>query len=114
MGMFTRLSNCANRTILYDMYSYVWDIKSIMSMVKSFVQWLGRYARNNLFSSNILSLKKNYPIGRKTFRELVNFQIFFSSLPGFLSKVGTVGELRCASLNDYIKHIIFLPWANSA
>ncbi|XP_061492220.1 protein O-GlcNAcase isoform X3 [Rhineura floridana] len=41
MGMFTRLSNCANRTILYDMYSYVWDIKSIMSMVKSFVQWLG-------------------------------------------------------------------------
>lgn len=40
MGMFTRLSNCANRTILYDMYSYVWDIKSIMSMVKSFVQWL--------------------------------------------------------------------------
>ncbi|XP_028586347.2 protein O-GlcNAcase isoform X2 [Podarcis muralis] len=41
MGMFTRLSNCANRTILYDMYSYVWDIKSIMAMVKSFVQWLG-------------------------------------------------------------------------
>uniref|UniRef100_A0A287CV58 GH84 domain-containing protein n=1 Tax=Ictidomys tridecemlineatus TaxID=43179 RepID=A0A287CV58_ICTTR len=29
------------KTILYDMYSYVWDIKSIMSMVKSFVQWLG-------------------------------------------------------------------------
>lgn len=58
MGMFTRLSNCANRTILYDMYSYVWDIKSIMSMVKSFVQWLGRCTRNNLFSSDILSLKK--------------------------------------------------------
>lgn len=57
MGMFTRLSNCANRTILYDMYSYVWDIKSIMSMVKSFVQWLGRCTRNNLFSSDVLSLK---------------------------------------------------------
>nr|XP_033796207.1 protein O-GlcNAcase isoform X2 [Geotrypetes seraphini] len=41
MTMFTRLSNCPNRAILYDLYSYVWDIKSIISMVKSFVQWLG-------------------------------------------------------------------------
>ncbi|KAG8135720.1 hypothetical protein E2320_008720, partial [Naja naja] len=49
MGMFTRLSNCANRTILYDMYSYVWDIKSIMSMVKSFVQWLD----GRIFSTSV-------------------------------------------------------------
>ncbi|KAM6956446.1 protein O-GlcNAcase [Aplochiton taeniatus] len=39
--MFTRVTNTANRTILYDLYSYIWDIKSIISMVKSFVQWLG-------------------------------------------------------------------------
>ncbi|XP_061084288.1 protein O-GlcNAcase isoform X2 [Conger conger] len=39
--MFTRVSNSANRTILYDLYPYIWDIKSIISMVKSFVQWLG-------------------------------------------------------------------------
>uniref|UniRef100_A0A3P9Q923 protein O-GlcNAcase n=1 Tax=Poecilia reticulata TaxID=8081 RepID=A0A3P9Q923_POERE len=39
--MFTRLSNTANRTILFDLYPYIWDIKSIMSMVKSFVLWLG-------------------------------------------------------------------------
>uniref|UniRef100_A0A3B3B9Q5 protein O-GlcNAcase n=1 Tax=Oryzias melastigma TaxID=30732 RepID=A0A3B3B9Q5_ORYME len=39
--MFTRLSNIANRTILYDLYPYIWDIKSILSMVKSFVLWLG-------------------------------------------------------------------------
>ncbi|XP_068120926.1 protein O-GlcNAcase [Hyperolius riggenbachi] len=39
--MFARLSNCPNRTILYDLYPYVWDIKSIVSIVKSFVQWLG-------------------------------------------------------------------------
>lgn len=41
--MFARLSNSANRTILYDLYPYIWDIKSIISMVKSFVQWLGTY-----------------------------------------------------------------------
>lgn len=44
--MFTRLSNSANRTILYDLYPYIWDIKSIISMVKSFVQWLGMYEWN--------------------------------------------------------------------
>ncbi|XP_062256579.1 protein O-GlcNAcase isoform X1 [Platichthys flesus] len=38
--MFTRLSNSANHTILYDLYAYIWDVKSIISMVKSFVQWL--------------------------------------------------------------------------
>ncbi|XP_066534577.1 protein O-GlcNAcase isoform X2 [Hoplias malabaricus] len=41
MQMFTKLSNSANRTILYDLYPYIWDIKSIISMIKSFVQWLG-------------------------------------------------------------------------
>uniref|UniRef100_A0A665UX92 protein O-GlcNAcase n=1 Tax=Echeneis naucrates TaxID=173247 RepID=A0A665UX92_ECHNA len=45
--MFTRLSNSANRTILYDLYPYIWDIKSIISMVKSFVQWLGMYEENH-------------------------------------------------------------------
>uniref|UniRef100_A0A8C4EHE6 Protein O-GlcNAcase n=1 Tax=Dicentrarchus labrax TaxID=13489 RepID=A0A8C4EHE6_DICLA len=45
--MFTRLSNSANRTILYDLYPYIWDIKSIISMVKSFVQWLGMYEWNH-------------------------------------------------------------------
>ncbi|XP_076016998.1 protein O-GlcNAcase [Genypterus blacodes] len=45
--MFTRLSNSANRTILYDLYPYIWDIKSIMSMVKSFVQWLGCHSQSS-------------------------------------------------------------------
>lgn len=41
MQMFTRLANCENRSILYDLYPYVWDIKGVVAMVKSFVQWLG-------------------------------------------------------------------------
>uniref|UniRef100_A0A8C5AA40 Protein O-GlcNAcase n=1 Tax=Gadus morhua TaxID=8049 RepID=A0A8C5AA40_GADMO len=50
MQMFTRLSNSANRTILYDLYTYMWDIKSIVSMVKSFVQWLdGRTVSTSFF-----------------------------------------------------------------
>lgn len=54
--MFTRLSNSANRTILYDLYSYIWDIKSIISMVKSFVQWLGMYEGNH----KALTLKREH------------------------------------------------------
>ncbi|XP_038677395.1 protein O-GlcNAcase isoform X1 [Scyliorhinus canicula] len=42
MQMFTRLASCENRSILYDLYPYVWDIKGVVSMVKSFVQWLDR------------------------------------------------------------------------
>lgn len=52
--MFTRLSNSANRTILYDLYPYIWDIKSIISMVKSFVQWLGRYGHISLCCPSML------------------------------------------------------------
>lgn len=88
MGMFTRLSNCANRTILYDMYSYVWDIKSIMSMVKSFVQWLGRCTRNNLFS-DILSLKEkktDYPTGEKHLGDL-QISKSLNSLPRIFSNM---------------------------
>lgn len=51
--MFARLSNSANRTILYDLYPYIWDIKSIISMVKSFVQWLGMYD----WDHNMLTLR---------------------------------------------------------
>ncbi|XP_016127652.1 protein O-GlcNAcase isoform X1 [Sinocyclocheilus grahami] len=48
--MFTRLSNSVNRTILYDLYPYIWDIKSIISMLKSFVQWLaGRILSTSLY-----------------------------------------------------------------
>ncbi|KAM4636645.1 LOW QUALITY PROTEIN: protein O-GlcNAcase [Discoglossus pictus] len=59
MTMFTRLSNCPNRTILYDLYPYVWDIKSIISMVKSFVQWLGCRSQS---SAQVLNWRPRKPL----------------------------------------------------
>uniref|UniRef100_A0A8C6WJF1 protein O-GlcNAcase n=1 Tax=Neogobius melanostomus TaxID=47308 RepID=A0A8C6WJF1_9GOBI len=63
INMFTRLSNSANRTILYDLYSYIWDVKSIISMVKSFVLWLGMYEVTqtviSLSSTNHVAPSKN-------------------------------------------------------
>uniref|UniRef100_A0A4W4HBN5 protein O-GlcNAcase n=1 Tax=Electrophorus electricus TaxID=8005 RepID=A0A4W4HBN5_ELEEL len=40
--MFNRLSNAPNRTVLYDLYNYICDIKSGVSLAKAFVNSLGR------------------------------------------------------------------------
>uniref|UniRef100_A0A8C4WYV4 protein O-GlcNAcase n=1 Tax=Eptatretus burgeri TaxID=7764 RepID=A0A8C4WYV4_EPTBU len=50
--MFTRLSNIANRRILYDLYPYIWDIKSIISLVKSFVKWLDGRVQSEVYCSD--------------------------------------------------------------
>ncbi|XP_017540402.1 protein O-GlcNAcase [Pygocentrus nattereri] len=39
--MFNRLSNVPNRTILYDLYNYICDIKSGVSLARAFVGSLG-------------------------------------------------------------------------
>ncbi|XP_066504030.1 protein O-GlcNAcase [Hoplias malabaricus] len=39
--MFNRLSNVPNRTILYDLYNYICDIKSGVSLARTFVSSLG-------------------------------------------------------------------------
>ncbi|CAG2107887.1 unnamed protein product, partial [Medioppia subpectinata] len=39
--LLTRLTFCKNRSLLYDIYPYVWDIKGIISLLNSYVKWLG-------------------------------------------------------------------------
>ncbi|KAJ8404940.1 hypothetical protein AAFF_G00333270 [Aldrovandia affinis] len=39
--MFTRVCNSANRGLVYDLYPYILEIKSITSVAKQFVKWLG-------------------------------------------------------------------------
>ncbi|XP_026131666.1 protein O-GlcNAcase-like [Carassius auratus] len=39
--MFNRLSNVPNRIVLYDLYNYICDIKSGVTMAKAFVKTLG-------------------------------------------------------------------------
>ncbi|XP_033119405.1 protein O-GlcNAcase-like isoform X2 [Anneissia japonica] len=39
--MFTRLMNIPNRALLYDLYGYIWDMEGVISMLVSFVKWLG-------------------------------------------------------------------------
>ncbi|XP_054167405.1 protein O-GlcNAcase-like isoform X2 [Oppia nitens] len=39
--LLTKLTFCKNRSLLYDLYPYVWDIKGVISLLNSYVKWLG-------------------------------------------------------------------------
>ncbi|KAI4832696.1 hypothetical protein KUCAC02_015651 [Chaenocephalus aceratus] len=43
--MFNRLSNAPNRSILYDLYNYICDIKSGVGLARAYVKTLGGQAR---------------------------------------------------------------------
>jgi protein O-GlcNAcase/histone acetyltransferase len=42
VGLFEKLCACQNREIVYDLYSYVWDICNVILTLNGFVQWLSR------------------------------------------------------------------------
>lgn len=39
--LFVRLTFCNNRELLYDLYSYVWDMRGVISLLNSYIKWLG-------------------------------------------------------------------------
>lgn len=39
--MFNRLSNAPNRSILYDLYNYICDIKAGVGLARTYVKGLG-------------------------------------------------------------------------
>ncbi|XP_063978913.1 protein O-GlcNAcase isoform X1 [Diachasmimorpha longicaudata] len=43
--LFQRLTYCNNRELLYDLYSYIWDMRGVVSLLNSYVKWLafGRF-----------------------------------------------------------------------
>ncbi|PSN36772.1 Protein O-GlcNAcase [Blattella germanica] len=38
--LFRRLTYCANRELLYDLYPYVWDMRGVVCLLNSYVKWL--------------------------------------------------------------------------
>lgn len=40
--LFNKMTFIKNRTLLYDFYPYVWDIKGVVSLLNSYVKWLGK------------------------------------------------------------------------
>lgn len=31
--------------MLYDLYAYVWDIRNVISLLNSYVKWLGKFVK---------------------------------------------------------------------
>lgn len=40
--LLTKLTFCKNRSLLYDLYPYVWDVKGVISLLNSYIKWLGK------------------------------------------------------------------------
>lgn len=38
--MARKLARCANKELCYDLFSYVWDIAAVLSLLSAFVKWL--------------------------------------------------------------------------
>lgn len=38
--LLMHLTFCPNRSLLYDLYPYVWDIKGVISLLNSYVKWI--------------------------------------------------------------------------
>ncbi|GIY72380.1 hypothetical protein CDAR_594351 [Caerostris darwini] len=38
--LLMRLTFCPNRSLLYDLYPYIWDIKGVVSMLNSYLKWI--------------------------------------------------------------------------
>lgn len=41
--LLMRLTFCPNRSLLYDLYPYIWDIKGVVSMLNSYIKWIGKF-----------------------------------------------------------------------
>ncbi|XP_076812600.1 protein O-GlcNAcase-like [Clavelina lepadiformis] len=40
--IFNKICTCPNRALLFDIFPYLWDIKGVVTMLRSYVKWLGR------------------------------------------------------------------------
>ena len=41
--LLKRLFLCENRSLLYDLYPYIWDMECVLSQLNGYVRWLGQY-----------------------------------------------------------------------
>jgi len=38
----TKLNNISNKELLYEIYPYIWDIRGVISLLNSYIKWLGK------------------------------------------------------------------------
>ncbi|XP_037091378.1 LOW QUALITY PROTEIN: protein O-GlcNAcase-like [Pollicipes pollicipes] len=51
--LLKRLFLCENRSLLYDLYPYIWDMESVLSQLNGYVRWLAMGVVCDLASSHV-------------------------------------------------------------
>lgn len=42
MNLAKKIATCANKELCYDLYSYVWDMAGVITLLCAFIKWLGK------------------------------------------------------------------------
>ena len=70
---FNRICACPNRALLYDIYPYISDMKGVITMLRSYIKWLGKpnshyilhmLCFRNYFKPTRLKFVQNRPVSR--------------------------------------------------
>lgn len=40
MNLAKKIATCANKELCYDLYSYVWDMAGVITLLCAFIKWL--------------------------------------------------------------------------
>ena len=67
VALFEKLCSCQNRELVYDLYSYLWDICTVLLTLNGFVHWLARGCCTPKLQS--------YVVGQQTWFSGKNFTI---------------------------------------
>ncbi|CAG0883171.1 unnamed protein product [Cyprideis torosa] len=63
--ILVRLSQCPNRSLVFDLYPFVWDIRGVVSLLNSYVKWLGTVALPDSYSSFVVGMHTWFAKGWK-------------------------------------------------
>jgi protein O-GlcNAcase/histone acetyltransferase len=54
VSVFEKLCTCQNRELVYDLYTYLWDMCSVIMILNGFVHWLARGTCSNKLQSYVV------------------------------------------------------------
>lgn len=79
--MANRLNRVKNRSLLYDVYPYVWDMCGVVGLLNSYVDWLGTPTSAHAFDTPALMPSPVLSFLLTAFPSAAVLSVFLSLLP---------------------------------
>ena len=73
VGLFEKLCACQNRELVYDLYTYVWDMCSVILTLNGFVQWLSRESALQNCRVTWWANKPGFQVGNRIVNSIVKY-----------------------------------------